>query len=176
MAVQDAGGHPGRVRLCRVPDRTAASLQAAVRRTIDLSAVVHTDDEAGYTGLRLYGYRHRVVRVGAGPDGLRPPLPMVRRVVDRLNDWLVTALHGGVQASHTEYYPDEFAFRCNHRWTRSRGRLFFELLRRAAATGPVPAKDIRGWAVPRIVSQAPGESEAHSIAFPLPGHHVTKLF
>lgn len=48
--------------------------------------------------------------------------------------------HGRVEASHLRYYLDEFAFRFNRRRARSRGKLFYELIRQALLVGPSPLK------------------------------------
>lgn len=143
VAAQDIRGRVGRIRLCRVPDRTASSLQSSIRRSIALDAIVLTDDSPAYQGLRLYGYRHKPVQFGL--SGVRmAPLPIVARVIGELNRWLVATPHGAVRPSHLDYYLDEFAFRFNNKRLCSPGKLFHRLLVQAVSIDPVPGGEISG--------------------------------
>jgi transposase-like protein len=143
VAAQDIRGRIGRIRLCRVPDRTASSLQSTIRRMVALDAIVLTDDSRAYQGLRLYGYRHKPVQFGL--TGVRmAPLPIVARVIDELHQWLVVTPHGAVRPSHLDYYLDEFSFRFNNKRLRSPGKLFHRLLLQAVAVDPIPGGEISG--------------------------------
>lgn len=143
VAAQDIRGRVGRIRLCRVPDRTASSLQSTIRRTVALDAIVLTDDSSAYQGLRLYGYRHKPVQFGL--TGVQmAPLPIVARVIDELHRWLVGTPHGAVRPSHLDYYLDEFSFRFNNKRLRSPGKLFHRLLHQAVAIDPVGGSEISG--------------------------------
>ena len=57
--------------------------------------------------------------------------------------WLGGTHQGAVRASHIDYYLDEFTFRFNRRTSRSRGKLFYRLVQRAVAVGPLKGDDIR---------------------------------
>jgi transposase-like protein len=143
VAAQDIRGRVGRIVLRRVPDRTASSLQSAIRRTVALDAMVLTDDSPAYQGLRLYGYRHKPVQFGLA--GVRMGLlPIVARVVGDLHKWLGATLHGAVRPSHLDYYLDEFSFRFNNKRLRSPGKLFHRLLVQAVAIGPIAGGEISG--------------------------------
>jgi transposase-like protein len=143
VAAQNIRGRVGRIRLCRVADRTASSLQSTIRRTVALDAIVLTDDSPAYQGLRLYGYRHKPVQFGL--TGVRmAPLPIVARVIDELHQWLVATPHGAVRPSHLDYYLDEFSFRFNNKRLRSPGKLFYRLLLQAVAIDPTPGGEISG--------------------------------
>jgi hypothetical protein len=52
--------------------------------------------------------------------------------------------HGRVEASHLRYYLDEFTFRFNRGRARSRGKLFYELIRQALLVDPMPLKLLKG--------------------------------
>jgi hypothetical protein len=51
---------------------------------------------------------------------------------------------GAVNATHLDYYLDEYTFRFNRRTSGSRGLSFFRLVQQAVDLTPVPAKDIVG--------------------------------
>ena len=47
-----------------------------------------------------------------------------------------------VSAKHLDYYLDEYTFRFNRRTSRSRGMLFYRLMRQAVATASVPYRQL----------------------------------
>jgi transposase-like protein len=142
VAAQEDGNHIGRIRLRRISNASAESLTKAVQEMVIPGSIVRTDDWSGYRGEGLLGYFHDVVRkdVSIG-DNL---LPLVNRVVSLLKRWLLGTHQGAVQASHLDYYLDEFTFRFNRRTSRSRGKLFYRLVQQSLAIEPVPASKIMG--------------------------------
>src|SRR5208337_4600991 len=60
IAAQADGRKIGRIRLTRVDDASAASLEPAVREAIQPGARIETDDWRGYSGLKALGYDHQV--------------------------------------------------------------------------------------------------------------------
>ena len=142
IAAQANGRKIGRIRLVRIPDASAASLELAVRQAIEPGTHVHTDDWSGYNGLRSLGYDHEVIQpaVELG-DNL---LPRVNLVASLLKRWLLGTHQGAVRPSHLDYYLDEFTFRFNRRTSGSRGLLFYRLLAQAVALPPVTGKDLVG--------------------------------
>ena len=141
IAAQKDGKKIGRIRLKRVPDASAESLESAVTAAAEPGCVLRTDGWAGYTGLRKLGYTHKVVR-GDGVVG-ENLLPMANQVAGLLKRWLLGTYQGAARPSHLDYYLDEYTFRFNRRTSRSRGKLFFRLVQQAGAVDPVPAKAIR---------------------------------
>lgn len=142
VMVETTEGKIGRIRLRRVRDASAPSLEGAVKDGVEPGSIVHTDGWGGYGGLSEVGYGHEVVRKGA--DVGRNLLPSVNRVVALLKRWLLGTYQGAVRPSHLDGYLDEFTFRFNRRTSRSRGKLFYRLVQQAAAIDPVFAKQIRG--------------------------------
>lgn len=137
VASQEDGHGIGRIRMRRVQDASAASLQSFIREAIVPGSVVHTDGWEGYLGVDGKGYRHEVtVRKEAASE----LLPRVHRVVALLKRWLMGTHQGAVSPEHLDYYLDEFTFRFNRRTSRSRGKLFYRLVQQAAAVEPVPYK------------------------------------
>lgn len=132
----------GRIRLKRVFDASAKSLENAIKTSVEPGSVIHTDGWEGYSGLSRIGYTHEVVRKEAvvGKD----LLPKVNRIVALLKRWLLGTYQGRVLPSYLDYYLDEFTFRFNRRTSRSRGKLFYRLIQQAVCVDPVPVKNIHG--------------------------------
>lgn len=142
IAVEDQGKHIGRIRLLRVPDASAASLNFALQEMITPGSVVNTDGWVGYATVGNKGYIHEQIRpVAEVGDNL---LPLAHRVTSLLKRWLGATHQGAVRPSHLDYYLDEFTFRFNRRTSRSRGKLFYRLMQQAVQIAPVTGDDIRG--------------------------------
>jgi len=142
VAAQKDGKRVGRIRLRRIEDASADSLETAIAEMIAPGSVVRTDEWVGYNGLKSQGYRHKVVRRKSSVG--ENLLPLANRVTSLLKRWLLGTHQGAVRPSHLDYYLDEFTFRFNRRTSRSRGKLFYRLLQQATAIDPVPASSIVG--------------------------------
>jgi transposase-like protein len=150
IAAQEDGPGIGRIRMQRVPDASARSLEGFILRTIATGSLVHTDGWAGYAGLKAKGYVHeptpqkRLDVPGADED----LLPRVHRVASLLKRWVLGTHQGAVSHGHLDYYLDEFTFRFNRRTAASRGKLFYRLLQNAVQVAPAPyrtmVKSLRG--------------------------------
>ena len=148
IAAQEDGNGIGRVRMRRVADASARSLQGFVTGAVEPGSVVHTDGWEGYTGLAKQGYQHQVTPLRGGPKAASRLLPRVHRVAALLDRWLLGTHQGAPSPDHLDYYLDEFTFRFNRRTSRHRGKLFYRLLQQAVMVGPAPydslIKHIRG--------------------------------
>jgi transposase-like protein len=142
IAAEQNGKRIGRIRLRRISDASAKSLEGALREMVDPGTLVITDDWLGYTGLEDQCYHHEVIRKSSTVgDNL---LPLANRVASLLKRWLLGTHQGAVRASHLDYYLDEFTFRFNRRTSGSRGKLFYRLAQQAMMIEPVPAKTVFG--------------------------------
>lgn len=146
IAAEVNGRRIGRIRLRRVSDASAESLQDAVQEAADQGSVIRTDGWSGYSQLSSLGYVHEVVRTDAVlGDNL---LPSCHRVAALLKRWLMGTHQGAVSHEHLDYYLDEFTFRFNRRTSHHRGKLFFRLLQSAVEVDPVTfrqlTKNVRG--------------------------------
>ena len=65
VAAQQAAKGIGRIRLTRVADASARSLEPAITAAIEVGSQVRTDDWRGYSGLDRLGYRRQIVRSSA---------------------------------------------------------------------------------------------------------------
>lgn len=135
IAVQAAGLKAGRIRLMRIADTSAGSLEPAVVEALRPGTRVLTHDLPGYGGLRALGYDHGVIRAPITPG--KSPLSRAAQTVRILQRWLHFTHQDGVQASHLDYYLDEFTFRFNRWRTASPWQRFSRLLHGAVTMQPV---------------------------------------
>jgi transposase-like protein len=142
VAAEEVGDGIGRIRMRRIPDGSADSLQAFVKAAVEPGSLVHTDGWHGYDRLKVTGYRHRVTMLRGQQELASKCLPRVHRVISLLKRWLLGTHHGAVTAAHLDYDLDEFTFRFNRRTSRSRGQLFFRLAQQALAVEPAPYKGL----------------------------------
>ena len=142
VAAEEDGNRIGRIRLCRVTDASADSLEEVVKQTVKPGTTIRTDGWRSYGNLDDMGYEHDVVRQSA--DVGDNPLPLVNRVIALLKRWLLGTHQGAIQPEHLDYYLDEFTFRFNRRTSRSRGKLFYRLMQQAVVVGAVPGNQIEG--------------------------------
>ena len=146
VAVEDREGTKqkgiGRIRLRVITDASGPTLERAVTEMVEPGSTVRTDGWTGYNGLKGKGYKHIVVQHQEEEPG-QDPTPLVHRVASLLKRWLLGIHHGRVESSHLHYYLDEFTFRFNRRRARSRGKLFYELMRQALMVNPAPLSSLK---------------------------------
>jgi transposase-like protein len=142
IAAQEKGPAIGRIRMRRIQDASANSLEPFVEESIVLGSVVHTDGWVGYAGLKKRGYQHEITVLAKHNESAFELLPRVHQVVGLLKDWLAGTFHGGMSHEHLDYYLDEFTFRFNRRTSMSRGKLFYRLVQQAVQVDPVPYKEM----------------------------------
>jgi transposase-like protein len=138
VAAEERGAGIGRIRLRRIANATAASLQAFVQEAVEPGSLLHTDGWLSYDRLEQHGYRHRITFVKGSGASASEVLPRVHRVIALLKRWLLGTHQGAVSRAHLDYYLDEFTFRFNRRTARHRGLLFYRLAQQAVAVDPVP--------------------------------------
>lgn len=144
IAAEEDGTVTGRIRMRRIPNGKATSLEPFVFDAIERGSVIHTDGWQGYAGLRKKGYRHEVTELANTMDETSAVMPRVHRVASLLKRWLLGTHQGAVSHDHLDYYLDEFTFRFNRRTSQSRGKLFYRLMQQAMAISPSTYNDIVG--------------------------------
>lgn len=132
------GTRIGRIRLRRVRDASAGSLEDVIQQAVEPGSVVWTDGWNGYNGLDRLGYIHEVVREEA--DVGSSLLPHCHRVAPLLKRWMMGTHQGAISHEHLDYYLDEYTFRFNRRTGRHRGKLFYRLVQQAVAIEATPYK------------------------------------
>lgn len=144
VAAEKRGRGTGRIRMASVKDVSAQSLLPFIQSVVAPGSVIHTDGWPAYSGVKALGFEHHVTALKHSILPSYELMPRVHRAVALLKRWLLGTLHGGVQASHLDYYLDEFTFRFNRRKSRARGLLFHRLAQQAVATGPAPYQTLLG--------------------------------
>lgn len=140
IAAQMDGKRIGRIRLQRVADASAASLEPAVEQAVAPGSEVRTDEWNGYNRLNQLGYVHEIVRKDANVgDNL---LPRCNRIAALVKRWLLGTHQGAVSHEHLDYYLDEYTFRFNRRTSQYRGKLFYRLIQQAVIIEPVQYSDL----------------------------------
>ncbi len=121
-------------------------LHAFVKQSIESGSVVDTDVRPAYGGLDALAYKHhRTVLLSQRRKNAASELPpCVHRVASLLKRWLLGTHQGAVSAPDLDYYLDEFTFRFNRRTSRSRGKLFYRLLREAVEVSPTTYRSLVG--------------------------------
>ena len=138
VAAEEVGAGIGRIRMRRIPDASADSLQAFVEGAVTPGSVLHTDELLSYDRLEKHGYEHQIIFLKGKKESPAELLPRVRRVVALLKRWLLGTHQGAVSRAHLDYYLDEFTFRFNRRTSQHRGKLFYRLVQHAVDADPVP--------------------------------------
>lgn len=141
VAVESKDNRIGRIKLKRITDASAKSLEPAIIESVEPKSIIHTDGWKGYSRIGQIGYRHEVVR-DSSEIGTNL-LPRVSRVVALLKRWLLGTYQGHVSDIYLNYYLDEFTFRFNRRTSASRGKLFYRLIQQAMTITPMPIREIR---------------------------------
>ena len=132
-AVEVGGGGPGRIRLAKIEDFSAASLHGFVAANVAQGATIKTDGWAAYPGTPDVAHDPHVV----GKMAAHVVLPWIHRVFANLKTWALGVYHG-LRKEHLQDYLDEFVFRFNRRKTRHAA--FRSLLAIGVATKPVTYK------------------------------------
>lgn len=142
VAAEKVGKGIGRIRMRRIPDASADSLQAFVEDAVTPGSLLHTDGLLSYDRLEKHGYRHRITFLKGRKESPAELLPRVHRVVALLKRWFLGTHQGAVSHAHLDYYLDEFTFRFNRRTSRHRGKLFYRLVQQAVAVDPAPYQSL----------------------------------
>jgi len=151
VAAEERGRGIGRIRLERIADASADSLEPFIVELIEPGSVIHTDGWGGYAGLKDLSFQHRVTNISRSGQPAHEVMPRVHRVASLLKRWILGTHQGAVRQEHLDYYLDEFTSRFNRRRSRKRGLLFYRLLEQAVDTSPAPYERLAGGAPdPRI--------------------------
>jgi hypothetical protein len=111
-------GLAGRVRLQRLPNKTADSVDKFVMNFIVQGATIVSADGTEFANLKRLGFDHQPVPMRGDREKMDKHLPMISRVTANLKTWIDGTFHG-VGQKHLQAYLNEFMFRFNRRFYRS---------------------------------------------------------
>jgi len=152
IAAEVRGRGPGRIRMARISDLSAASLRRFIRDNVQIGAEIRTDGWSGYNGIDVMGYKHTVTNISDSEEPAHVVMPRVHRVASLLDRWWLGIHQGAIRPSHLDYYLDEFTFRFNRRTSKARGLLFYRLMEQAVDCPPVPRKMLIGGKTQHMVA------------------------
>ena len=144
IAAEVRGRGMGRIRLGKIPDLSATSLQGFIKDNLQRGSELKTTDWPGYNGLEVIGYQHRRINVANSEDPAYLFMPRLHKVASLLDRWWLGIHQSAIRPSHLDYYLDEFTFRFNRRTSKAGGLLFYRLMEQAVDCPPVPRKMIIG--------------------------------
>ena len=131
----------GRLRMQRIDNARAASLEQFLEEDTDQPTRVTTDGWSGYNGLTAKGYSHEAIPVSASWGGASLRLPAIHLVFGLAKRWLLGTHHGAVRAKHLQRYLDEYVFRFNRRTAKTITHGFARVVEYAIKTPPTTYHD-----------------------------------
>lgn len=134
-ATPESANGSGRIRLARIADTSRKALHGFISQSVEPGSTVVTDGLQSYRNMTGYVHQRHIRKHQADDETL---LPRVHRVVSLLKRWLLGTHQGAVEHEHLDDYLNEFAFRFNHRTSKSRGKLFYRLAQQAMSVPPAP--------------------------------------
>lgn len=108
----------GRIRLQKLPNKTAIVVNQFTQDSIATGASIISDDGAEFSNLKTLGFDHKAVAMRGDKIKMDSTLPMISVVTANLKTWLDGTYHG-TSKKHLQAYLDEFMFRFNRRFYRA---------------------------------------------------------
>jgi len=108
----------GRIRLQKLPNKTASAVDKFARDCIASGAIIASDDGNEFTNLLDLGYDHQPIPMRGDRIKMDSYLPMISRVTANLKTWIDGTFHG-VRKHHLQTYLNEFMYRFNRRFFRA---------------------------------------------------------
>ncbi len=136
IAVELIGEKMGRVRLETIEQADRICINKFIKNNIETGSTVITDGWKGYTDLNKMKYIHIIEEktVKLDKDDITPN---IHKIASLLKRWLLGTHQNYTSPEQLNYYLDEYAFRYNRRKSKSRGYLFYVLLKQAVLHEPV---------------------------------------
>ncbi len=127
----------GRIRLSLIPDAYKKNIKFIYKKSKTCeSSTIMTDGWKGYVDIKKMGYVHEISNETILSEG-EEILPNVHRIASLLKRWLLGTHQSYMTKNHLQYYLDEFVFRHNRRKSKSRGLLFYALIKQAVVNKPI---------------------------------------
>lgn len=136
IAIELVGKKMGRVRMETIESAGRANLNKFVKNNVKLESTVITDGWKGYTDIKKMKYKHEIQNKKLILDK-EEITPNVHKIASLLKRWLLGTHQNYVSQDYLNFYLDEFTFRYNRRNSKSRGLLFYTLLKQAMSHQPL---------------------------------------
>lgn len=141
IAVELIEKRMGRVRLAIIEKADRICINEFIKNNIEIGSTILTDGWKGYSDLNKMKYKHIIEEKTVKLDE-ENITPNVHKIASLLKRWLLGTHQNFTSPEKLNYYLDEYTFRYNRRKSKSRGYLFYVLLKQAVWHEPVYAKDL----------------------------------
>lgn len=131
--------YAGRIRLRKVPNRKAETIDQFVQDWIEPGTVILTDGDASFGNLSRLGYVHLPMVTKKDSAKIEGWVPLVHLVISNLKAWIHGTFHGAIRKKHLQTYLNEYIYRFNRRFSRMAS--FRTLLQIGTQVGPVTYED-----------------------------------
>ena len=141
IAIELIGKKMGRVRMATIESADRHQINQFIKNNIALGSTVITDGWKGYTDVKKMKYQHEIQNKKIILDK-EEITPNVHKIASLLKRWLLGTHQNYTSQDYLNFYLDEFAFRYNRRNSKSRGLLFYTLLKQAMSHQPLSKKNM----------------------------------
>lgn len=136
IAIELIGKKMGRVRMATIESADRHHINQFIKDNVELGSTVITDGWKGYTDVKRMKYQHEIQNKKIILDK-EEITPNVHKIASLLKRWLLGTHQNYTSQDYLNFYLDEFAFRYNRRNSKSRGLLFYTLLKQAMSHQPL---------------------------------------
>lgn len=141
IAIELVDKKMGRVRMTTIESADRHRINQFIKDNVELGSTIITDGWKGYTDIKKMKYNHEIQNKKIILDK-EEITPNVHKIASLLKRWLLGTHQNYVSQDYLEYYLDEFTFRYNRRNSKSRGLLFYTLLKQAMSHQPLSKKNL----------------------------------
>lgn len=136
VAVELVKNHTGRIRMTIIEHADRKCINEFLKNNIEIESTIVTDGWAGYVDVKKMKYKHKIETKTISENG-ENLTPHVHKIASLLKRWLLGTHQNFTSDEYLAYYLDEYTFRYNRRNSKSRGLLFYILLKQAVLNKPV---------------------------------------
>lgn len=141
IAVEIKDKKTGRVRLSSLPNASKKSINQFLKTNMEKGATIITDGWSGYSDVKKMKYIHQIEE-NTIPFDNEYILLHVHKIASLHRRWLLGIHQNFTSHDKLDYYLDEFVFRYNRRNSKSRGLLFYTLIKNSMTHKHVSNIDI----------------------------------
>lgn len=141
IAIELVGKKTGRVRLSTIENADRIHLNQFIKNNVERDGSIITDGWKGYVDVKKMKYKHEIQNKKLLLDK-EEITPNVHKIASLLKRWLLGTHQNYVSQDYLDFYLNEFSFRYNRRNSKSRGLLFYTLLKQAMSHQPLSKKNM----------------------------------
>ena len=131
----------GRIRIETIEKADRININQFIKKNIELGSTIITDGWRGYCDVKRMKYNHIIEEKTVELDE-EDITPNVHKIASLLKRWLLGTHQNYTSSDRLNFYLDEYTFRYNRRKSKSRGYLFYVLLKQAVSHEPITEEEI----------------------------------